>query len=92
MAEPSEVEERFEERFLTFDTAGGSNVRGYLKDDWLSDTHQVRLRLEVDRWPRDGKEWNALARFILHVDNAFRNWLDTHAESLRREAETDIPF
>lgn len=92
MAEPSEVEERFEERFLTFDTARGSNVRGYLKDEWLSDTHQVRLRLEVEKWPRDGKEWTELARFVQYVDCAFRDFLNTHAEMREREAQDDIPF
>lgn len=92
MAESGEVEERFEERIWEFDTAKGKPLQGFLRDDWLSDTHQVRLSIDVTRWPRDGKEWNALARFILHVDNTFRDWLDTHAEIRERETQDDIPF
>lgn len=92
MAEPSEVEERFEERIWEFDTAKGKPLQGFVRDDWLSDTHQVRLSIDVRRWPRDGKEWADLARFLQHVDCAYRNWLDTHAEKRKREAEDDIPF
>lgn len=92
MSQPSEVEEKFEERIWTFDTFDGKPLHGSLRDDWYSDTHQVRLSIDVTRWPRDGKEWNALARFITHVNNAFRDWLDTHAEIRERETQDDIPF
>lgn len=92
MAEPGEVEERYEERTWEFYTAKGKPLGGYLRDEWLSDTHQATLNIYVTRWPRDGKEWNDLARFLQHVDCAYRNWLDTHAEVRKREAEDDIPF
>ena len=88
-----EGEQKFEVRRCHLYTEDGAPIHGEYADSWYSDLEEVKLYVHIDKWPRGGTEWNALQRFLLEVDNRFRNFLDTREEVRRREAQSDdIPF
>ena len=88
-----EVEGKFEHRSYHLYTEDGAPIHGEYADSWYDDLHEVKLDVHIDKWPRGGDDWNALQRFLIHIDNAFRSFLDTRAEAARNAAaRDDIPF